>query len=335
MSKRTPTPPLFSLLLLSALLALTGCYQPAGDDFVPVSVGDAGATSAASPEAPVGTLIVPDATDSAPDVLPTDAAGDSAPTDVPLPTDGLGSDTAQTPDTAETPDAAGGTPPLIFTVAASATPTETLMPTSAPTEADTTDPTPPTETPLFITPGSPGDPIVVPTSTPPPLSPTPTPGGDEDSGGDDSSDPGGDPGTDPQPTTAPEDLPDDCVHVVSAGENLFRIALRYETSVGAFLNANPGLGSGTLLSVGQELVIPGCEDDGSQIAPTEAAPTEAAPTEAPPEGVIEHVVVAGDTIYALARTYGSTVSAIVQANNLSNPDRLQIGDVLRIPVEDE
>lgn len=45
------------------------------------------------------------------------------------------------------------------------------------------------------------------------------------------------------------------VHVVSRGENLFRIALRYNTSVTAIAAAN-GITDPTLIFVGQRLVIP-------------------------------------------------------------------------------
>ncbi len=45
------------------------------------------------------------------------------------------------------------------------------------------------------------------------------------------------------------------VHTVAAGENLFRIALRYNTSVGAIQQAN-GLGNANVIFVGQRLAIP-------------------------------------------------------------------------------
>ncbi|MGQ0631817.1 MAG: LysM peptidoglycan-binding domain-containing protein [Sporichthyaceae bacterium] len=42
-------------------------------------------------------------------------------------------------------------------------------------------------------------------------------------------------------------------------------------------------------------------------------------------------VQAGDTLAALARTYGTTAAAIAKANKLANPDRIFIGQKLRIP----
>ncbi len=86
--------------------------------------------------------------------------------------------------------------------------------------------------------------------------------------------------------------------------------------------------------------------DGTTAQPTQApAPTAAvasstvAPTPAPqPTATIasgsvrEHTVVAGDTIFALARHYESSVQAIVAANNLRDSNvTLQIGQRLIVP----
>lgn len=44
-----------------------------------------------------------------------------------------------------------------------------------------------------------------------------------------------------------------------------------------------------------------------------------------------HTVQAGDNLFQIAQRYGVTVQAIAQANNLSDPNRLDIGQVLIIP----
>ena len=58
--------------------------------------------------------------------------------------------------------------------------------------------------------------------------------------------------------------------------------------------------------------------------PTAVLPTAAA--------LAIHVVKRGDTLYAIARRYGVSVSAIVQANGLTNPRRLNVSQKLIIPV---
>ena len=59
----------------------------------------------------------------------------------------------------------------------------------------------------------------------------------------------------------------------------------------------------------------------------------ATPTPAPtatPAGVA-YTVKSGDTLSKIAAANGSTVDAIVKANNLSDPDKLQVGQQLTIP----
>ena len=49
-------------------------------------------------------------------------------------------------------------------------------------------------------------------------------------------------------------------------------------------------------------------------------------------GYTQHTVARGDTFYRLARRYGTTVSAIAAANPQINPNRLQIGQIIVIPL---
>ena len=55
---------------------------------------------------------------------------------------------------------------------------------------------------------------------------------------------------------------------------------------------------------------------------------EELPTSVP---TITHVVQRGETLNAIARQYGVTVNAIVQANNITNPNRINVGTSLLIP----
>ncbi len=100
------------------------------------------------------------------------------------------------------------------------------------------------------------------------------------------------------------------VHVVRRGENLFRISLRYGTTVKAIMATN-NLTS-TIIYVGQRLVIPG-----SYVPP--------------PGSSFTYVVKRGDTLYAIARRFGTTVTAIARVNGLVNPNHIYVGQRLRIP----
>src|SRR6185503_6337250 len=76
--------------------------------------------------------------------------------------------------------------------------------------------------------------------------------------------------------------------------------------------------------------VPGLEPSPvPTLAPT-PAPT-AAPSAAPAASFRTYVVQSGDTLSAIANRYGTTVQAIVSLNNLSDPGRLSIGQVLKIP----
>jgi LysM repeat protein len=59
------------------------------------------------------------------------------------------------------------------------------------------------------------------------------------------------------------------------------------------------------------------------------APAAPSTTNAPPGRV--HVVQAGDTPQKIAQQYGVSADAIMQANNLTDPRRLRIGQELIIP----
>jgi LysM repeat protein len=52
---------------------------------------------------------------------------------------------------------------------------------------------------------------------------------------------------------------------------------------------------------------------------------------APQASGLVHVVRKGDTMYSIARTYGTTVWAIAAANGIANPNIIYVGQRLRIP----
>lgn len=105
------------------------------------------------------------------------------------------------------------------------------------------------------------------------------------------------------------------VHVVQAGENLFRIALRYGTTWQALAQLN-GITDPTMIYVGQKLTLPSDSADSGGT---------------PPSSGRTHVIRAGDTLYGLALTYGTTAQAIADANGLTLYSMLYVGQTLTIP----
>jgi len=59
------------------------------------------------------------------------------------------------------------------------------------------------------------------------------------------------------------------------------------------------------------------------------APPAASPT---PPGPLTYAVEAGDTLAAIARTYGVSIDDLMTANGLTDPNLLQVGQILIIPV---
>lgn len=73
--------------------------------------------------------------------------------------------------------------------------------------------------------------------------------------------------------------------------------------------------------------------DTTSTAPTNTPTTTLAPTTAPGAAGLEtYEVQSGDTLGAIADAFGVTVDEIIAVNDLENPDVLDVGDILNIPV---
>jgi len=217
-------------LLLSALIILglmTGCYKEVAPDVT--ATPGAGALAVGTEE-------------------PTDGGFDLAGTAIANTT--LAAELAEETPATETP------------VEPSATLTPTVEPSPVPTAP------PPTDTPLPATPA-----------------PSPAP-----------------------PATGP------VTHVVQRGQNLFRIALSYGTTVEAIASAN-GIANPALIYVGQKLTIP-------------SATTQ--PSPATGDGTT-YTVQPGDNLFRIAMRYNMNYLYLAQYNGIVNPSNIYVGQVLRIP----
>lgn len=123
--------------------------------------------------------------------------------------------------------------------------------------------------------------------------------------------------TSPAPTV-PSDA--DATHVVQPGENVFRIAQRYGTTVQALVEIN-GLHNAAQIVAGQELIIPG-----SATAPSVAYQPQHAST--------THTVQPGETLFSIAHRYGVQRWTLIQVNNIANPALIVPGQTLTIPNAD-
>lgn len=120
-------------------------------------------------------------------------------------------------------------------------------------------------------------------------------------------------------TPTPEAPVEDQYYVVQRGDMLSRIAQRFNTTTTTLAQLN-GIVNVNSIRVGQKLLLP--SGSGEPVPPTEAAPT--------PEPVT-YVVQRGDSLYLIAIKYDVTIQSLVDANQLANPHRLFVGQVLVIP----
>ncbi len=155
--------------------------------------------------------------------------------------------------------------------------------------------------------------------------------------------------------------PGPATHVVQRGETLASIAARYGVSIADLVQAN-GLRNQNFIWVGQRLTIPGGSQAEPTVEPTPAwsvlplppAPTPvpapaatavpilptptavptALPTPAPQPTAAQtaetYVVQVGDSLAKIAQRYGTTVAALVAANNLPNPNFIWVGQRLKV-----
>jgi LysM repeat protein len=123
-------------------------------------------------------------------------------------------------------------------------------------------------------------------------------------------------------------------YTVQPGDNLFRIALKFNTTVAAIQAAN-GLGSNSIF-VGQQLIIPtntlfsGAATTATPVVTTpKASVTLAASTTTAPRQTT-YIVQRGDNLFRIALKFNTTVAAIQAANGLTGTNIL-VGQKLIIP----
>ena len=108
-------------------------------------------------------------------------------------------------------------------------------------------------------------------------------------------------------------------YTVVSGDTLSRIARDHQTTVSRLMSDNKL--SSDRIFVGQRLTVNGTAQDQNTRPENQTSPSPA---------VSDYVVKAGDTLSQIARTHGTTVSALSQLNSLTDTNRLSVGQVLKV-----
>lgn len=103
---------------------------------------------------------------------------------------------------------------------------------------------------------------------------------------------------------------------IRPGDTLSGIAARYQTTVGALLQANPQIHNPNLIYSGARLNVPGSSDS-FQPAPSGSGAS--------------YTVRPGDTLSAIGARFGVSYQSIASANGINNPNLIYAGQRLVIP----
>lgn len=118
-------------------------------------------------------------------------------------------------------------------------------------------------------------------------------------------------------------------HRIRKGETLSSIARKYGTSVNAIARLN-NIRNTRKIIAGHVLKIPGGYV-ASDEKPSNSSTRASSSTVATSSTSSTHRVQKGQNLTTIAQRYGTTVSALASLNNISNPRRLQPGQILKIP----
>lgn len=140
-----------------------------------------------------------------------------------------------------------------------------------------------------------------------------------------------------------------CIHEVKAGENLFRLSLRYGVSVNQ-LAAASGITNINLIFVGDKITIPGCGTTGVLPPPTstpvltatlagttgtvqQSAQTGDVTVQTATTGQRIHIVQQYETLFQISLQYGVPIASIANANGITDINTIIMGQELIIPAQ--
>lgn len=136
------------------------------------------------------------------------------------------------------------------------------------------------------------------------------------------------------PVVAQVDVPQtpaaDNIYVVQKGDSISKIAARHGVKTADILALN-NIADPNKIIVGQKLLLPAYATP-SQSKPSAASAADKAPAvQKNAAGQTEYVVQRGDALSKIAKKFGVSQAAIMEANGIKDPNKIYIGRKLIIP----
>ncbi len=127
-------------------------------------------------------------------------------------------------------------------------------------------------------------------------------------------------------------------YTVKSGDTLSKIAKQFDTSVRAIKAANGK--TSDLIRVGEKLIVPVSgstgstgstgSDNASSVVSSAAKVSYTAPSATTTSGGRSHTVKSGEYPATIARKYGMTAGELLALNGITDPRKLQVGQVLKV-----
>ena len=103
-------------------------------------------------------------------------------------------------------------------------------------------------------------------------------------------------------------------YIIRKGDTLSQIALRYGTTVQNIVNWN-NIQSPNLIYPGERIILYGTYNSSNSNIDN---------------NYFYYRVKRGDTLWGISRKYGTSVSRIIMLNEIKNPNRIYVGQLLKI-----
>lgn len=116
-------------------------------------------------------------------------------------------------------------------------------------------------------------------------------------------------------------------YTIKQGEGLYRVAKNNNTTIDILKKYNPGLDENNI-KVGQVIKVPATAQSKPTATPA-AQPTK--PTQATAK-TKNHSVEKGETLFAIARKYNTSVAELESINGIKRDDGLKLGQIIKVPV---